>query len=318
MTYPEFIGQWRSGADQIECHTSGSTGKPKSILLPRRQVVASARRTIGFFGLRPDSHLHSCISPDFIGGKMMAVRQMEAGCTLSWETPSNRPLEGYNGPGIDLLAVVPSQMIHILDTLDRGVVAAIRNVIIGGAPIPPGLRRRIAASGLQAWETYGMTETASHIALRRVEDPESPFQTLDGISVSLTSDSRLHIAIEGWQELTTNDVAVITAPGRFEILGRADNVIITGGKKVHPESVEALIESALGIETLVTSEPDDKWGRRVVLVIDNTQHKAIQSDDDAIISELKNMLPPECVPKSIRHEPILKTANGKKKRNPRC
>ena len=136
MTYPDFIGELRSGAEYIVCHTSGSTGTPKEIRLPRQQVAASARRTLEFFGLSRRSHLHSCISPDFIGGKMMAVREEEVGCSLSWETPSNRPLDGYSGPKIDLLAVVPSQMIHILDLHDAGGLPPVGDRIKGATPTP--------------------------------------------------------------------------------------------------------------------------------------------------------------------------------------
>lgn len=245
---------------------------------------------------------------------MMAVREEEVGCSLSWETPNNRPLDGYSGPKIDLLAVVPSQMIHILDLHDAGGLPPVGDIIIGGAPISPGLSRRIAASGLRAWETYGMTETASHIALRRVTFPASPFTALDGVEVSVTPDSRLNIRIKDWQELTTNDIARISSPGRFEILGRADNVIITGGKKVHPETVEAVVESTLDAEVLVTSEPDEKWGQRVVLVIDDSRGAPVPRDTLEIISVLKKVLPPESVPKAIVFGPIPRTPNGKKKR----
>lgn len=314
MNYPEFIAEWRGPETFIVCHTSGSTGTPKRILLPKSRVGESARRTINFFGIDSGSRLHSCISPDFIGGKMMAVRAELAGCSLTWEQPSNRPLENYTAGAIDLLAVVPSQMLHILDMKAGGRCPELRNVIIGGAPIPPGLRADIAASGIKAWETYGMTETASHIALRRVTAIPQPFSTLGNIGVYLNRDSCLIIDMPGWQRLATNDIAYIPSPGKFEILGRADNVIITGGKKVHPERVEETIEAILRTEALITSQPDEKWGSSVVLVLDPASRWHSLYEDNDIISILRHSLQPECTPKKIEWRPIPKTPNGKKKR----
>lgn len=308
MTYEEFISQWRDGSRHIVCNTSGSTGKPKEIFLPKTEMEKSALRTIRFFNLDSRSHLHSCISPDYIGGKMMAVRSESLGAHLTWERPSNRPLSGYRGEKIDLLALVPSQMDHILTHPEE--MPEIRHIIIGGSSIPPHLRRKIAASGLDAWETYGMTETASHIALRRVSENEEAFTALDGIHVSLSEDGRLVIEMEGWQRIEANDIARINEDGSFEVLGRADNVIISGGKKIHPEHVEEILERELGAAVLITSEPDEKWGERVVMLIEDEGHIS----DSEIISAAKSNLPSECVPKTIRHESITRTPNGKKSR----
>lgn len=260
-----FLDEWSNKLPFIECRTSGSTGEPKLIRLPKQLMAESAMRTVRHFGLDGNSHLHSCISTDFIGGKMMVVRAALMGAKLTSETPSNRPLRDYDGPEIDLLAVVPSQMIDLLDRLDQ--LPKIRHIIIGGAPIPPDLRGRIARSGLDAWETYGMTETASHIALRRVTDPPLPFRPLDGICIHCDADNRLIIEMGQWGKFHTNDIVEIGEDNSFTIKGRADNVIITGGKKVHPEEVEAILEGRLGCEVMVTSEPDTKWGRRVVLIL---------------------------------------------------
>lgn len=308
-TYEDFLTEWRDGRDFITCRTSGSTGAPKHIRIPKVEVAKSARRTLDFFRLHPGAHLHSCISPEFIGGKMMAVRAEIGGALLSCETPSNRPLDEYSGGAIDLLAVVPSQMIHILDNLGR--MPEIRHIIIGGARIEGGLRNRIAASGLDAWETYGMTETASHIALRKVEEPERTFSPLPGIKVWTDETRRLVIEMEGWQRIVTNDIAEINPGGEFRICGRADNVINTGGKKVHPEQVEETLEAVLGHEILITSRPDPKWGERVVMIIDDGRSEA---DNVKIMQQCRDILPKECLPKEIIHAHVEHTPNGKKKR----
>lgn len=264
MTYLEFLEEWKSTATGIRCHTSGSTGTPASILLPKEQMRASARRTIEFFGLTPQSVLYSCISPDFIGGKMMLVRQQELGCVFESEPPSNRPLaSGFDMPVIDLLSVVPSQMVHLIANIDR--LPIIRNILVGGSAIPSVLRKKIAASGLNAYETYGMTETASHIAIRKIQDGNIPFHTLNGIEVE-EMNGALKIDINGWKSILTNDACVIYNQHEFEILGRLDNVIVSGGRKIHPEMVEQKLSAFLQFPFFITSQPDEKWGDAVVLI----------------------------------------------------
>lgn len=312
MTYDEFLKEWADANEYVSCQTSGSTGSPKQIMLSKKEMERSAMRTIKFLNLRECSHFHSCISPDYIGGKMMLVRKELTGGTLTWEDPTNRPLSAYSGGAIDLLAVVPSQMLHILDHIDS--LPEIRNILIGGAPIPPNLRERISYSGLKAFETYGMTETASHIALRKIMASSEAFMPLEGIKISTTSDSRLKIDIQGWQTIETNDIVKIDDGGRFEILGRADNVIITGGKKVHPEQVEEILESALNEEVLISSEHDDKWGEKVVLTLNQTSlYLKFHSVED-VMAVCKKLLPKECIPKLILINDIQHTSNGKKAR----
>ncbi len=309
MTYEEFLKQWRDTGTDVQCRTSGSTGTPKSILLPKTEMSKSALRTVRHFGLDRFSHLHSCISPDFIGGKMMAVRAEETGARLTWETPSNRPLMQAGQDAIDLLAVVPSQMEYILSHMD--MMPEIRAIIIGGSAIPAALRRRIEESGLNAWETYGMTETASHIALRRVTDPPSPFRVLDGISTGVDGESRLVIEMEGWQKIVTNDIVRIIGQREFVVTGRYDNVIISGGIKIHPEQAEEILEATFGVPVLITSVPDNKWGERVIMIIEDGEDRA---SDTIIISRCKECLPKAWVPKEILHQNVPTTENGKKKR----
>ena len=172
MTWQEFQAEWLGPEPDIVCRTSGSTGTPKEIRLPKEQVSASARRTLQFFNLDSHSHFHSCLAPDYIGGKMMMVRALECGGSFTLGPPSNRPLSDYTGDPIDLLCVVPSQMRHILQNIDT--LPELGAILIGGSPIPDDLRIQIAQSRLQCWETYGMTETASHWPYRASRSLSSP------------------------------------------------------------------------------------------------------------------------------------------------
>lgn len=323
MSYQEFIEEWRNDCEFIECHTSGSTGTPKRILLPKVQMAASARRTLEFFQIHSGAHFYSCIAPDFIGGKMQAVRSEISNGSLSWETPSNRPEElCKTSKKIDLLSVVPSQMHWLLDNVDS--LPDIGVILIGGSPIPDSLRERIGKSGLNAWETYGMTETASHIALRRVTQEVDSFTPLSGISISIEQDNNdneiavdgekligcLAIDIDGWQRIVTNDLAEINPDGTFHILGRKDNMIITGGKKVSPEEMEHRLAHTLQWPVMISWEPDPLWGQKIVAIVESPEEMD-EAAKQKVIREWHNLLPGYMVPKEIICTPIPRTANGK-------
>lgn len=310
MNYSDFESEWRSGAGYITTRTSGSTGIPKEIRLDKEFVKASARATNRFFGLGPGARFHSCVSPDFIGGKMMAVRAFECNGILTYETPSNRILENTDSTAIDLLAVVPSQMIHLLEriTSDSNALPEIRHIIIGGSALPETLRTEIAASGLDAYETYGMTETSSHIALRHVGDSKDRgFRMIADAVISTDVRGCLTIQYPSGYRVETNDIAEIISPGEFRILGRADDVIVTGGKKVNPQEVEKKLSGVFRFPFAITSVADEKWGEKVVIV---TEKGDMSSSD--ILTAARVILQGWESPKAhFIVEQLPLTANGK-------
>lgn len=309
MTYEEFKSEWLSNSEYIHCLTSGSTGTPANILLPKREMIRSALRTCEFFDISESSHLHSCISPDYIGGKMMMVRSCVSNAQFTFETPSNRPLTGNIENSIDLVSVVPSQMLYILE--HHETLSKVKNYLIGGAAIHPEIREKIVQNGLSAFESYGMTETASHIALRKIGKDDSGFIPLPGVTVCLHEDNRLGIIIDGWKEFITNDVAEILPDKSFKILGRADNVINTGGKKVHPEDLEKRIGKYLNIPFFISSRMDIKWGERIVFVTSD-----YNLSSQKILDTCHDILAPWEMPKEvIRINELPLTPNGKIKRS---
>lgn len=271
----EFRKEWLSDTDFIVARTSGSTGTPKEIHLLKDKMKESARRTIRFFGLNGSSYLYSCVSCAFVGGKMMAVRSWELGCRFGFEEPGIIPLEGKEfarDEKIDLISVVPSQMLSLIQRPE--VCSHVSRFLIGGAPVSLSLRRAIVEAGVEAWESYGMTETCSHVALRRVSVPQMPFHPLPGVEVELDERNCLIIMVDG-DSFVTNDIAELTSGGGFSILGRYDNVIITGGKKLNPELIEKKLEEWLsrhyGLTDgnyAISSLPDEKWGDKCVLVVE--------------------------------------------------
>lgn len=312
MEYEAFLKEWTGPSSFIEVETSGSTGSPKSIKLEKSFLRESALRTIDFFRLTEKSLLHSCISPDFIGGKMMAVRAALAGALLSWEIPSNSPLIGFSQDKcIDLLAVVPSQMEFIIDRINS--LPRINNIIVGGAPISYRLKEKISSSGLNVYETYGMTETASHIALRKVSSEKIPFKTLPGITVALTNSGTLSITFDNGTVVETNDLAEIISPSEFYITGRRDLVINSGGKKINPIDFENSVSHLIPTPFMISSLPDEKWGEKIVMLIQNYGNTDSQEKfKSLLILYLKNELKGWQIPKEIFFvNKIPLTSNGK-------
>lgn len=303
MSVEDFIAEWNNSEEYIPVHTSGSTGNPKDIKLSKSLVRDSAIRTINYFGINRNSHLHLCLSPDYIAGKMMIVRSILSGAKLSIQPPSN-DIMITEGDVIDLIAVVPSQLVALLD--DEVKMSAIRNMIVGGASIPDTLRVKLAMSEVNAFETYGMTETASHVALRKVDmDLSNPFCALPGIKFSTDSSDRLIIDLGNcYDKIITNDVVDLIDNQRFYLLGRIDNVIISGGVKIHPAIIEQKICHLLPPNTqfYISSIPHEKWGEEVVLIIESSAEILYLKDRDeaqSLLLKIKELLPAYHNPKQI-------------------
>lgn len=287
-----FIEEWESDAPYIIAHTSGSTGKPKEIRLEKMIVEESARRTIEFFNLDRTSHLHLCLSPSYIAGKMMIVRALLSGARLTAEEPSNRPCVSLpKSDRISLLAVVPSQIDYLCEHTNE--LPRIDQMIVGGSPLTLKQREKLAFSGIRSWETYGMTETASHIALSELKVHPEPFRTLPGISVGSDERGCLVIKGKGFGTIVTNDMTEILDHNNFRILGRVDDVIISGGLKIHPSEVEGMIEPIVrgffgDVRFCVVGAPDEKWGSVPVLIIERGEELS-EISESSELSELSEI-----------------------------
>ncbi len=286
MTVDEFIAQWHDGSDTVEVHTSGSTGDPKVMNVEKRRMLASARATCDFLGLKPGDTALLCMSVDYIAGKMMVVRAIERNLRLVAVEPSSHPLalpdfSDEMGKKLDFAAMVPLQVYNSLQVpRERRILANIRHLIIGGGPLDPSLESELRGFDGAIWHSYGMTETLSHIALRRVSGPESSswFTPLPGIVLSVNDDGCLvidapHLCPE---RLVTRDVVEMEVEEesglqRFKVLGRIDNVINTGGIKIHIEQVEQALMSLISRPFLITKCPDSRFGEVVVMLLQGTE-----------------------------------------------
>lgn len=282
MTYDQLDAEWHNTEETMLCHTSGSTGSPKQVLLTKKFMLESAARTAAFFSLNAQSKLHSCISADFIGGKMMYVRSQLLGCSFSWETPTNRPLDCFSpSDTFTMVSVVPSQLLHILE--NSAQMPKVDIYLVGGSPLPKSMVCKIIKSRINVYESYGMTETASHIAVRKVEEDNPGFIPLPGIKIS-TKEGCLEVQMPNGLKLLTNDLVEIDSTGGFRIIGRKDNIIISGGKKINPEEVERILQNAITNQIMISSRPDDKWGEKVVCLIEK-QSRDIEDQRNEITEE---------------------------------
>lgn len=262
----QFLEEWYNPKEYIEARTSGSTGKPKTIRLLKSDMRVSAQATNKFFGIDSGSCLALPLSTDYIAGKMMVVRAQEASCELLELPVSNSFV--IDKP-VDLISVVPSQLKSLL--ADGVSLKHIDNLLIGGAPLQSTQEKDIVAAGVTAWLSYGMTETCSHVALRRV-GKEPYFTALPGIDFETDARGCLTIISDNfsWKKINTNDVVRLISSKEFVWKGRADNVVNSGGVKLHPEELEHQYRAAIPSlpPFYLVGEKDEKFGERLVMVIE--------------------------------------------------
>ncbi len=310
-TIDDFKAEWLSDSDFVVAHTSGSTGSPKEIHLLKADMRASARATNAFFGIDSRSLLVCPLSVDYIAGKMMLVRAMEAGCRFVQTEVSNRFSLPEGTDVIDLLPVVPSQLPWLI--AHPGWAGRIRNLLIGGAAPSKEVCKDLVSAGFNAYISYGMTETCSHVALARADDEGRLFKAMPGISFETDADERLAIVAPHYSfgHLQTNDVVELVDKSSFRWRGRADGVINSGGVKMFPEELEVLYAPALkGRRYYVAAIPHPKWGQAPALVVEgpDTDIRAVL---EAAVTDRKR-LPSRIV--FIAHLP--ETSNGKIRRLP--
>ncbi len=265
-----FLKDWLSDALDIELFTSGSTGIPKKIIMNKSAMVYSAQRTLDFFHLKKGDKALLCLSTNYIAGKMMVVRALVGGLHLIAHDVDSNPFKLLKDK-IDFAALVPTQAKECFEK-SRNQFKLVKTIILGGAKVDRVLAEKMNQVSSECWETYGMTETVSHIALKRITlDFNTPFQLLPGIKI--TQDDRSCLVIEPSEinshRLVTNDIVELAGESEFILKGRYDNVINTGGLKLFPEELEGKLSKQLHQDFVFCGLPDSKWGESVVLVIES-------------------------------------------------
>jgi len=296
-----FIQNWFDDSDFIQAFTSGSTGQPKEIRLNKQSMMNSARMTNQFFELNVESTALLCLPASYIAGKMMLVRALVGGFNLITVEPTANPFELVEAE-IDFTAITPYQLFHSVESLTNKKV---HKVIVGGSPVTSQLEKFAEDIPAALYETYGMTETCSHIALRRFNgtDKSDYFTILDGVTIR--QDERECLVIQAPYlldtEIQTNDMVELIGSLSFRWLGRADSTINSGGVKVHPEQVERKLEGIIPSSYFVSSLPDELLGRKVVLVIESEMYTV--ENEACLIAKMKQLLDKYELSKQILYLP---------------
>ena len=333
MTLEDFLSEWNNDSDTVLVHTSGSTGKPKPMRVEKKRMLNSARITCDFLGLKPGDSALLCMSLDYIAGKMVVVRSIERHLHLISVPPSGHPLKDVDEE-ITFAAMVPMQVYNTLQVPEeRERLSRIRHLIIGGGAIDAALEQELQSlpGDIAIWSTYGMTETLSHIALRRINGDEASewYQPFDSVHISQTEEGCLVIDAPQVcaETLVTNDIVEIepyiynkVEKLRFRIKGRKDNVICSGGIKIQIEEVETLLKPHLEKPFMLAKKKDGKFGEIAVLLSEDEDIKKVEATVRRLLSDesekssdhkkYKYWIPKEF--RYVEHLPLTET--GKPKR----
>ncbi len=305
ITPSTFINAWQADKQKFTINTSGSTGTPKSITITRKQMLASIENTKKAFGLLKGDAALICINTAYIGGLMMLARSLEIGMEMTILEPAANPFTGISTKKhFDFIALVPLQLEAILNSSHAHRLNSCKAIIIGGAAVNVHLLEKLQQATSPIYATYGMTETVSHIALKRLngEKKADVFTAFD--NVMLSQDDRGCLVIQGaitnHEKIITNDKVELLNGKQFNLLGRIDHVINSGGVKIQIEQLESKLANILKGNNFshpffITSKLDEKLGEKVVLCLESEN----VLDTDKILSFLKLSLDKFEVPKEI-------------------
>jgi O-succinylbenzoic acid--CoA ligase len=292
----------------ISIHTSGSTGSPKEVQFTIEELVASADLSIEALGLTADSKLLLCLPVSGVGGLMMLVRAMRVGAELITVTPSSGIQPSmFHHQKIHWASMTPHQLVNSQESFKH-----VENILIGGAALSDVTLSSLLKKPERIVESYGMTETLSHIALReRYPNNQRFFKILDGIKISRADNGALcietpHLVIKKHR---TNDEVELVDESHFYLKGRLDDVINTGGIKIHPRVIEEILRlNHLEKEFFVCGTPHPELGSQITVVIN--------ADKDFELSSVKEFIetldwPNYYKPRKVIARDFIYTATGK-------
>lgn len=303
-----FCRDWLTGETQFTVNTSGTTGPPKAIILTRKQMHWSARQTVKLLGLKKGYNALVCLSVEHIAGKMMLVRCFDFNMNPTVIEPANNPMQELAANHEqDFIAMVPMQLLPILhDEESLAKLNRFKAVLLGGAGLNAEIEEKVQSLTVSVYHSYGMTETCSHIGLRRLNGPNRQTAMYPLPEVQLKQDERgclmINAPSSGGIWLTTNDIVEFYEDSSFNLIGRADNIINSGGVKIQLEKIEraaneVLNEMGLYTSVLCTGQQDMILGERLVLILETTKWNKTKTDQ--LLKKLKAKLTRYEVPKHI-------------------
>lgn len=258
----DFLLDWFDDKSYLEINTSGSTGIPKLIRVDKQAMVNSALATGNFFDLQPGDKVLHCLPAKYVAGKMMFIRGFILGLEIDFVAPSSHPLDRLDYD-YDFAALVPMQAQYSLDKLKH-----IKKIIIGGAKITKPLEDKLLKVKSEIYETYGMTETITHIAAKRIG--EDAFTVFPNVMLSLDDNNCLLIKAPSISNelIETNDIVEMVSENEFIWLGRYDNVVNSGGIKLIPEQIEEKLATRIPRRYFVIGQADPVLGEKLVLIVE--------------------------------------------------
>lgn len=305
-----FLEDWNAPSPTVKVQTSGSTGIPKVFEIEKERMRNSARMTANFLNLEKGNSALLCLPIEYISGKMMVIRALERKLILKVVSPTVTPLSALNEV-IDFCAMSPLQVENSTDKIHL-----IKNLIIGGAAVSDSLKVKIKHSLVknsfanQVYETYGMSETLSHIALKQIfPQPDDYFKTLENIEISRDDRGCLQISapLLNPEILQTNDLVEIKSQNEFKFLGRIDNVINSGGIKIFPEEMESLVKKHISREVVFLGKKDEKLGQKLIVALEGEPDNELEKLILSLEYPTKNHKPKEI--HFVKYFP--RTPNGK-------
>lgn len=261
----DFILNWLDDFEVMTVYTSGSTGAPRPYKLNKQHMINSAALTGSLFDL-PHETIALCSLPlSYIAGKMMLVRAMQLGWHIDTVEPALNPLAAAT-KRYDFTAMTPMQLSHSLDDIHKS-----RTILLGGTAISDSLVAKLNGKHTRAYLSYGMTETCSHVAVRSLYPKfEEHYTAVGDAHFTLSKEGTLVIEAPevGTHTLITNDLVELIDHKHFKITGRLDDVINSGGIKIHPEAVEAKLAESIHTRFFIAGLDDEELGQKVVLIVE--------------------------------------------------
>jgi len=297
----DFLLDWFDDNSYIDMQTSGSTGVPKMIRISKQAMVESAIATGDFFDIHPGDKVLQCLPVKYIAGKLMFIRAFILGLEMDFVAPNSTPL--YNNDTVyDFIAMVPLQAKHSLAELKN-----VKKLIIGGSMISKSLEKQLLKLPTEVYETYGMTETITHIAAKRIG--EKAFTVLPNVTISYDDRNCLVIHAPRISEeiIVTNDLVELVNENQFVFIGRFDNIINSGGIKLIPEQIEAKLSGKIESRYFVAGKPDEELGEKLILIIEGEKHDL----DPVVFEELDKYEKPKEIHFTAK---FVETENGKIRR----
>ena len=289
-----FLEEWWSENNVITVNTSGSTGEPKEIELQKDRVVNSAKMTGEFFDLKKNSNALLCMSPKYIAGKLMIVRSIVWKMNLICIEPTSTPMNSIGSSvHIDFAAMVPLQFKNSISELNK---ERIRKLLVGGGTIDRSLEDNIRNVSTEVYSSYGMTETITHIAIKKLngDKVDENYIALEGVDINVDSRNCLVINANkiAKEEVVTNDIVELLDSKRFNWIGRYDSIINSGGIKITPENIEKILYEFISSPFYITSKEDEVLGEKIVLVLEG-------NEENIDLNLLKSKLPKYHVPREV-------------------